>query len=76
MGVRCATCARTPRSSIPPEATNRELAVGDEEALVGYLKRLDELGKEYERANQPFEIHVISFDAFTVAGCESSKIWV
>jgi probable F420-dependent oxidoreductase len=43
-------------------------AGGDEEALVGYLNRLNELRKEYGREKEPFEIHVISFEAFTIDG--------
>ncbi len=43
-------------------------AGGDAEALEGYLTRLAELRREYGRENEPFEIHVISMDAYTVDG--------
>ena len=32
------------------------------------MTRLDELRNEYGRKNDPFEIHVISLDAFTLDG--------
>jgi probable F420-dependent oxidoreductase len=43
-------------------------AGGDAEALKGYLARLSELRQEYGRENEPFEIHVISMDAYTPDG--------
>lgn len=43
-------------------------AGGDPEELERCLARLGELRKEYGRANDPFEIHVISFDAYTAEG--------
>ena len=36
--------------------------------LVAMLKRLDELRREYGREREPFEVHVISMDAFTLDG--------
>ncbi len=43
-------------------------AGGDPEALKGYLARLSELRREYGRENDPYEVHVISMDAFTLDG--------
>src|SRR4029079_6397016 len=43
-------------------------AGGDQAKLEEYLKRIDELRREYGRAGLPFENHVISFDGFTVDG--------
>ena len=43
-------------------------AGGDQAKLEVYLKRIDELRREYGRADLPFENHVISFDGFTVDG--------
>jgi probable F420-dependent oxidoreductase len=43
-------------------------AGGDHETLVGLLNRLSELRAEYGRENDPFEIHVISMDGFSVDG--------
>jgi len=43
-------------------------AGGDAEALTGYLARLAELRREYGTHNKPFEIHVISMDAYTPDG--------
>ena len=43
-------------------------AGGDPEQLSGLLERLHELRVEYGRENKPFEIHVISLDAFTPDG--------
>ncbi len=43
-------------------------AGGDQTKLEDYLKRIDELRREYGRAHLPFENHVISFDGFTVDG--------
>ena len=43
-------------------------AGGDPVELDGYLARLAELRKEYGREKEPFEIHVISLDGFTVDG--------
>jgi probable F420-dependent oxidoreductase len=41
---------------------------GEAADLDGALRRLTELRKEYGRENLPFEIHVISLDAYTVDG--------
>jgi probable F420-dependent oxidoreductase len=43
-------------------------AGGDQESLVGMLRRLKELRVEYGRDRLPFEIHVISMDAYTLDG--------
>jgi probable F420-dependent oxidoreductase len=43
-------------------------AGGDPAELDGYLKRLRELRREYGRDAEPFEVHVISLDAYTVDG--------
>ena len=43
-------------------------AGGDPEELDALLTRLGELRSEYGRANDPFEIHVISMEAFTIDG--------
>ena len=43
-------------------------AGGDAEELKGYLTRLTELRREYGRDKDPYEIHVISMDGFTVDG--------
>ena len=43
-------------------------AGSDQETLERFLTRLHELRVEYDRANEPFENHVISFDGFTVEG--------
>jgi probable F420-dependent oxidoreductase len=43
-------------------------AGGDAAALHGYLRRLGELRREYGRERQPFEVHVIALDAFTLDG--------
>jgi alkanesulfonate monooxygenase SsuD/methylene tetrahydromethanopterin reductase-like flavin-dependent oxidoreductase (luciferase family) len=43
-------------------------AGGDPEELDGYLKRLAQLRKEYGCEDEPFEVHVISLDAYTVDG--------
>ncbi len=43
-------------------------AGGDAAELGGMLARVHELRAEYGRANEPFEIHVISMDAFSVDG--------
>ena len=43
-------------------------AGGDAEELKGYLARLAELRQEYGREKDPYEIHVISMDGFTVDG--------
>ncbi len=43
-------------------------AGGAEDELAGYLKRLAELRREYGRQNEPFEIHVISRDAYDLDG--------
>jgi probable F420-dependent oxidoreductase len=43
-------------------------AGGDGDALVKYLARLSELRKECGREREPFEIHVISLDAYTPDG--------
>ncbi len=43
-------------------------AGGDPSELRGYIKRLNELRREYGRENEPFEVHVISLDAYTLDG--------
>ena len=43
-------------------------AGGDAEELKKMIGRLNELRREYGRENTPFEVHVISFDAYTVDG--------
>ncbi|MEB2283809.1 MAG: LLM class F420-dependent oxidoreductase [Polyangiaceae bacterium UTPRO1] len=43
-------------------------AGGDQAQLEGYLRRLYALRREYGREREPFEIHAISFDGFTVDG--------
>lgn len=43
-------------------------AGGDQEALEGYLNRLKVMRSEYGRENLPFEIHVISMNAYSVDG--------
>ena len=43
-------------------------AGGDGQELEGYLKRLQEFRREYGRDSEPFEIHVISLDAYTPDG--------
>jgi probable F420-dependent oxidoreductase len=43
-------------------------AGGDMAELEKMLTRLRELRREYGREHEPFEVHVISFDAYTVEG--------
>jgi alkanesulfonate monooxygenase SsuD/methylene tetrahydromethanopterin reductase-like flavin-dependent oxidoreductase (luciferase family) len=43
-------------------------AGGDQEDLEQLLRRLGELRREYGREREPFEIHVISFEAYTLEG--------
>jgi len=43
-------------------------AGGDADELDGYLNRLGELRREYGRGNEPFEVHVISRDAYSLDG--------
>jgi len=43
-------------------------AGGDAKELEGYLERLSEYRREYGRDQEPFEIHVISMDAYSVDG--------
>jgi len=43
-------------------------AGGDTELLAPMIKRIDELRREYGRDREPFEVHVISFDAYTTDG--------
>ena len=43
-------------------------AGGDQEELERLLRRLEELRREYGREREPFEIHVISFEAHTLEG--------
>ncbi len=43
-------------------------AGGDAAALHGYLRRLGELRRECRREREPFEVHVIALDAFTLDG--------
>jgi probable F420-dependent oxidoreductase len=55
-------------------ALRRAARIGDgwmhagSDDLGAMLRRLTQLRKEYGREREPFEIHVISFDAFTVDG--------
>jgi probable F420-dependent oxidoreductase len=44
---------------------------GDPAHLPGLLARLQELRAEYGRSDAPFEVHVISTDAYTVDGVRS-----
>lgn len=41
----------------------------DYEQLPETISRIGELRREYGRENEPFEIHAISLDGFTVDGC-------
>jgi probable F420-dependent oxidoreductase len=43
-------------------------AGGDPKLLGTYMKKLNEFRREYGTENKPFEIHVISMDAFTIDG--------
>lgn len=43
-------------------------AGGDAKDLEAYIARLGELRREYGREREPFEIHVISLDAYTLDG--------
>src|SRR3954454_14901772 len=43
-------------------------AGGDAEELTRMLTRVNELRAEYGRADEPFEVHVISMDAYSVDG--------
>ncbi|MCH7709185.1 MAG: TIGR03619 family F420-dependent LLM class oxidoreductase [Myxococcales bacterium] len=43
-------------------------AGGDAKELEAYIARLGELRREYGREREPFEIHVISLDAYTLDG--------
>jgi probable F420-dependent oxidoreductase len=43
-------------------------AGSDQESLERLLARIDELRKEYGRDGEPFEIHVISLDGYTIDG--------
>ena len=43
-------------------------AGGDAESLEGYLERLRELREKASLASEPFEVHVISLDAYTPEG--------
>jgi probable F420-dependent oxidoreductase len=43
-------------------------AGGDAESLSGMLERIRELRREYGREREPFEVHVISLDAYSVDG--------
>ncbi|WP_279103672.1 TIGR03619 family F420-dependent LLM class oxidoreductase [Gordonia paraffinivorans] len=43
---------------------------GPPEELDALLKRIDEIRKAEGKANDPFEIHAISMDAYTVDGCK------
>lgn len=45
-------------------------AGGDPEALAGYLATLNELRKQHQRDHLPFEVHVISLEAYSVEGVE------
>jgi alkanesulfonate monooxygenase SsuD/methylene tetrahydromethanopterin reductase-like flavin-dependent oxidoreductase (luciferase family) len=48
-------------------------AGGDPDDLTRMLGRLRELRREYGREHEPFEVHVISFDAYTVDGIRRLK---
>jgi len=43
-------------------------AGGDPDDLAAMIKRVNELRAEYGRGSEPFEVHAISLDAFTVDG--------
>jgi probable F420-dependent oxidoreductase len=43
-------------------------AGGDPQVLEALIKRLSELRREYGRERDPFEVHVISFDGYTIDG--------
>lgn len=43
-------------------------AGGDAKELEGYLDRLNAYRQEYGRDRDPFEVHVISMDAYTLDG--------
>jgi probable F420-dependent oxidoreductase len=43
-------------------------AGGDQQTLERLIARLGELRREYGREREPFEIHVISMDAYTIDG--------
>ena len=43
-------------------------AGGDTELLKPMIERINELRREYGREREPFEFHVISFDAYTTDG--------
>jgi hypothetical protein len=43
-------------------------AGGDTAELGRMLGRLNELRREYGREREPFEVHVISFDAYNIDG--------
>jgi alkanesulfonate monooxygenase SsuD/methylene tetrahydromethanopterin reductase-like flavin-dependent oxidoreductase (luciferase family) len=43
-------------------------AGGDTELMKTMLERIRGLRREYGREREPFEVHVISFDAYTVEG--------
>jgi len=42
--------------------------LGDGSDLGGHIARVNELRREYGRENEPFEIHVISLDGYSVDG--------
>lgn len=44
-------------------------AGGDPDELADQIDRLHELRREYGRENDPFEVHVISLDGWSVDGC-------
>jgi probable F420-dependent oxidoreductase len=44
-------------------------AGGDADELKGQIDRLHDLRREYGRTDEPFEIHVISLDGWSVDGC-------
>ena len=43
-------------------------AGGDTELLKTMIRRINDLRREYGREREPFEVHVISFDAYTIDG--------
>ncbi len=77
---RSLLCLRNPSRSLSAATRNRLCVAppgsgtagctqeGDEDELVGYLKRLNEFRKEYGLEGEPFEIHVISINAFDLDG--------
>ncbi len=46
---------------------------GSDQTLLRLIARLDELRREHGREDEPFEIHVISLDGYSVDGCGGSR---